>query len=629
MFIGADAARDPAVAKLTADLAGILAQYGPRRSDVGIGAIAAGFDYAAALLQGKPLHSLDEAGRAAVLAALQKIPGGRDALWVSSLLYKMTYLFNEETMRRVGTRYGGIEPPKTGEHQRWLSQLERAADSSEDVELEAEVIVIGTGAGGAAAAYELARRGVAVAMIEAGDHFTRQHFTGEWVEATTKIYRFTPALGNGFITILSGSSVGGTTTINSGTCYRTPDDILAKWRKRGLGWISPEELAPYFAGVEEMLGVAEGESRYVGPLYDIVKRGADAIGLGDVHRLHRNAPGCDGQALCPYGCPTAAKRSTDVSYVPAALEKGAYLYAGFKVDRLLRDGDRIAGVTAHGRRQDGSPVHLKIKAPNVILAMGTLHTPVFLMEQGIANKHLGRHLTVHPTGMVGGVFPGADLQNDKTIIQGVGSGGMIADHIRFEGATPPFAVYGLTLRSYGREWKEIVDAYASTAFFGFMISDTSEGRVWRNVKGLPVVTYWQNREDLRRYVKAMATNARIFFKAGAEKVVLHTAHADPVLRSEKDVDRFENRRWSSMDFTQSAYHPLGTARLGASAESGVVDEDHRVYGVEGLYVMDGSVVPTSPAVNPQITIMALASRAAVRLADRLNAKISTPTPVTV
>lgn len=604
---------EPGLRDTVAELARVLAGY--QAAAYPLGAVAAALDYAGILAGGKPLHKMDRAERKRVLALLERIPGAKDSLWLASLPYKTAYLLQEGAMKRMGARYGLPSPAQT-EKARWRSQITRAKEAEGDVELEAEAVVLGTGAGGAAAAYELASRGMAVAMIESGDYYDRRHFDGKYLDAFKRIYRFHPAVGNGFVTVITGDSVGGTTTINSGTCFRTPEEVLRRWQYDGLADFTPAEMAPYFSAVERMVGVEEASAAAVGPLYDTVRKGAAALGYHDVHRLHRNATGCDGQGLCQYGCPTEAKRSTNVSYVPSALNAGAVLYAGFRAERILREGNRVTGVTGTGRRADGSPVRLTIKAPNVIVSMGTLYTPIFLQEQGVRNPHLGRHLTVHPTGLVGGIIDGIDFMNERSIPQGVGMGDLSHEGIRFEGGTPPLSVYGAGARLNGERFRKTMEAYPNTAFFGFMVSDKSEGRVLRGPQGRPIVTYSVNQGDLKKYVKAMSIAARIMFRAGAHTVNMFTCHRDPLLTSERELDAWEKRKWKARDFNMSAYHPLGTARLGPTPIQGVCDADHRVFGWEGLYVMDGSNIPSSLGVNPQLTIMAMAVRAAQKLANR-------------
>src|SRR5690606_16335139 len=163
--------------------------------------------------------------------------------------------------------------------------------------------------------------------------YNRTHFNGKLTDAIAKLYRglgATTALGNVTIPIPIGRSVGGTTTINSGTCLRTPDAVLARWQKEfGLTELTPENLDPIFASVEEVINVTPAESKYVGEIGNVIADGARKIGLSKLHNLPRNAKGCDGQGLCQFGCPTDAKQSTNVSYVPRALDRGAFLFTGF------------------------------------------------------------------------------------------------------------------------------------------------------------------------------------------------------------------------------------------------------------------------------------------------------------
>jgi choline dehydrogenase-like flavoprotein len=136
----------------------------------------------------------------------------------------------------------------------------------------------------------------------------------------------------------------------------------------------------------------------------------------------------------------------------------------------------------------------------------------------------------------------------------------------------------------------------------------------------PHVTYRMNDADVKQYVEALAVTARMFFRAGATEVNLLGCGKMPVLKSEADIDVFLGRRWRARHFAMTSYHPLGTARLGATPDQGVVNAEHQVWGVEGLYVMDGSAVPSSLGVNPQVTIMAMATRAALRLAGRIEGR---------
>ena len=189
----------------------------------------------------------------------------------------------------------------------------------------------------------------------------------------------------------------------------------------------------------------------------------------------------------------------------------------------------------------------------------------------------------------------------------------------FEGGTIPFIGHGLFSNLYGKEFVEYCSRYQNTAYFGLMIRDTSEGKVRRGPHpDLPWISYHMNDRDFALFLKGIDTLARIYLKAGAQEVWIPGFNRLQIIRSETELDAFMSRRHKPRDFLMSAYHPLGTARIASSDAQGVCDQDHRVFGWQGLYVMDGSSVPTSLGANPQITIMTLAARAASKLADSIN-----------
>ncbi|MZR61324.1 GMC family oxidoreductase [Alcanivorax sp. DP30] len=572
------------------------------------------------LAHGRAFRQASPLQQSRFIEKLGRTPVSGKLLRVLCLPFKALYLLDEDTARATDCR-PPVQVPAQLERFRWQQQICAAKDCPEDQRLEADVVVIGSGAGGAAAAYELACRGLAVVILEEGHYYDRRDFSGKLSDIIPKLYRSsgaTVATGNATIPVPVGCNVGGTTTINSGTCMRTPQAILDQWQADGLGAFDADSMAPWFQQVETMLKVQRASADAVGPIGDIIDRGAAANGFQQRHGLMRNAEGCDGQGLCQFGCPTDAKQSTNVSYIPRALERGAFLYCGFRADSLRRRGNTITGVTASGTGSQGQPVRLSIQARHVVVAMGTLFTPQFLKQQGIRNRHLGRHLTLHPAGVVNGLFPDQTLGNSSCIPQGFGVSDLAEEGLMFEGGTVPLAGHGLFSNLYGREWIRHTENYPHTAYFGFMIRDTSEGRVYRGPsRGVPLIRYRMNRQDFRLFLRGIETLAHWYLDAGAREVQIPGPHHIATLTSKADLARFMKQRHKPADFLITAYHPLGTARLGASPEQGVCDPLHQVFGYAGLSVMDGSCVPSSLGANPQVTIMTLASRAASRLAERL------------
>jgi choline dehydrogenase-like flavoprotein len=505
-------------------------------------------------------------------------------------------------------------------------------DQPHDEELEVDVVVVGTGAGGAPVAARLAERGHAVVLLEEGGDFGRADFVGRPSELQRKLYRdrgLTFALGNTLIPLPVGSTVGGTTTINSGTCYRTPADVQRRWAlEHGLSDLGPGSLDAAFESVERMLGVAPSPPEALGEIPRLVARGADALGLAH-GPLQRNAPGCDGQGVCCFGCPTDAKRSTGLTYVPLALSRGALLYHHAKVTRILREGGRACGVEAIAKGGEGPPRRLVVRARAVVLACGALHTPVLLMENELASGsgQLGRNLSIHPAGFAFARFD-EPVRGWAGVPQGYAIEELADLGIRFEGAYPPPAFAAAALGLVGPAWTRTVEELDRLALFGFMIRDASRGRVVRGADGRPSVRYRLVDADVRAVVHAQAVLARVFLAAGAEEVRPGMQSFGP-LRAREDVDAFEREalaRARAHHLALSAYHPLGTCRMGRDPGRSVVSSEHEAHDVEGLFVIDGSAVPGPLGVNPQVTIMALSERASVFVERRVEGRRARTAP---
>jgi choline dehydrogenase-like flavoprotein len=506
---------------------------------------------------------------------------------------------------------------------RWWSQVTNGRELSEDLELECEVVVVGTGAGGAAAAYELARRGRAVVLLEEGDYHRRSELRGTGGGKYQRFYRdfgLTIGLGNVGAPIWAGKAVGGSTFINSGTCYRSSERVFSRWR-RELGLpaeFSEVGLHPYFERVEAMLGV-ETARDHLGTIGDIIARGADKLGL---HHgpLARNAPGCDGQGHCAYGCPTGAKRSTDVSYVPAALERGAMLVTAARVSHVDVVAGRAVGVsgTLLPSEEGGPRRTFKVKADAVIVAGGALMTPLLLDKSGACQTsgQLGKNLSIHPASVVFAKMP-ERVDQSRGIPQSYAIDQFMDRGLMFEGGSLPPDLAAASFPYSGHGYMEAMASYPHLATFGFMIEDESRGQVRRGPGGSPLLTYNLSRRDVRRMHEAFGLLAEVYLEAGAE-VVYPFVLGHEELRSKSDVERLRRAELKAGDFEVVGFHPLGTCKVGRDPKTSCVDPEHEAHDVRGLYVMDGSAVPSALGVNPQLTIMALALRAAEHLDARLS-----------
>ncbi|HRI71853.1 MAG TPA: GMC family oxidoreductase [Polyangium sp.] len=534
---------------------------------------------------------------------------------------KQYHFERPEMYRHVGCRFG--LPTVRDEKPRWMAQVTNGREITEYTNLECDVVVVGTGAGGAAAAYELASRGRAVLLLEEGDYHRRSSFDGRTSTAYRNLYReqgTMMALGNANIPVFAGRAVGGTTVINSGTCYRAPERTFAYWRSRyGLPQdFSSAGLAPYYERVEAMLGVAPANPLHLGAIAGIIARGAEHMGLS--HKaLSRNAPDCDGQGVCCFGCPTAAKRSTDVSYVPAALNKGAQLITGARVDYVDIVAGRARGVTA----TVGDPAlgekrpRIRVKAEAVIVAGGTFMTPL-LLEQSkacLSSGMLGKNLSLHPATKVLALFD-EPLDPWKGIPQSYTIDHFAEEGLLFEGGSMPFDVTALGVLWTGHRFMEIMEQFPHLATFGFMIQEKSRGSVRRGPHGRPLIFYRLREDDTRRMQRGVEILCEVYQAAGARRVFPFVAGHDEVTTKE-ELARLRASRIGAGDLDMAAFHPLGTCRIGTDPGRSCLGPDHEAHDVEGLFVCDGSAVPSSLGVNPQMTIMAMALRAAEVVDGRL------------
>jgi len=494
-----------------------------------------------------------------------------------------------------------------------------------DLELSAEACVIGTGAGGAAAACVLAERGLSVVVLEEGSYHDRKDFSAEPLEMTRALYRdcgMTTAIGvpgTPSFPIPLGRCVGGSTTINSGTCFRVPQRVIDHWKKdHGLNLF--DGLDEFYARVERDIHVEAPPLEKIGKNGQLLHRGAQELGLRS-GVIKRNAKGCRGTGVCAFGCPTDAKQSTLVSYVPRAVKAGARVLANVRAERILYERERARGVEAVlTHPESDQPIRkVRIRAPIVIVACGTCLTPNLLHRSKIGNSsgQLGRNLRVHPASKVMALFD-EEVRSWEGVPQSYYVNEWHDEGILIEGIAVPPSLGAIALPFTGHEHGALMERFASFASWGVMVSDSSHGRVRPGLRktGPPLMTYQLNQQDARKVQTGLARCAEIAFAAGA-KTVYTSIFGVPTLRSREDAQKLlRNSNVKSEDLELMAFHPLGTARMGPDSKTSVVDPYLEVHDVDGLFVTDGSVFPTSLEVNPQLTIMAFAVRTAEFIAAR-------------
>jgi choline dehydrogenase-like flavoprotein len=510
-----------------------------------------------------------------------------------------------ETVRPTGT---GAYTDGTGTFHPAERRVVAGASIAGERRIRVDACVIGSGAGGAVAAKELAQGGMRVAVLEEGEWHDTDDFTARPREMTRLLYRDAgqvATLGTPPIVLPLGRGVGGTTVVNSGTCFRTPPHVLRGWREDlGLVDLTEEALEPFFRRVERILNVAQVPPELAGANAHVVRRGAEALGWSGDY-LYRNVRGCIGSGVCAFGCPSGAKQHVGISYMPHAWEAGAITYTGARAERIEISGGAVRGVVA--RTRGGGA--LRVECDTVIVACGAIHTPVLLRRNGIRSDRLGRNLAIHPATGVRALMD-EEVELWRGVPQSYYVDEFAAEGLMFEGAAGPPDYIAMAMPGLGEVHRERMERYRRLSTFGVMVSDTSRGAV-RELAGAPRVRYDLDAADTARFKRGLELLTELYWAAGAREVLVPVRGLPPL--RDGDTSPLTRATVRARDLELMAFHPLGTAAMGADPATSVLDPDAGVHGVHGLHVADASAVPGALGVNPQITIMTLATRMAYRL----------------
>lgn len=571
----------------------------------------------------RPLHRLspEEQRRWVEATPSSRLRPSREALAGLRTVVNLAYAVDARVQGRIG--YDG-EPLVPLDAAPLPATPDLAVTTYPDVpaKLDCDVVIVGSGAGGAVTAHTLASAGLSVIVIEEGGPANGADRPKTLEDGLFDVYRdngITTTLGTPIISMPMGRAVGGTTVINSGTCFRTPDPVLHSWTRRGITAVSPEDMAPLFDEVEEVIGVAPTTDDALGANGEVFRRGAAELGLSG-GPIRRNARACHGHGRCAFGCPIDAKQGMAVSYLPRAVAAGARILAHCRVDTLDIAAGRARGVRAvvHDPATGKRRATVDVSARAVVLSAGAIFTPALLARHRVAggSGQLGRNLVIHPGAGTTARFD-TELRAWRGTMQSYYVDAKLDAGVLLEATFPPPGIgYSAgSLPGSGLEMKRHFAEFGHMAACGSIISDSGSGRVHATKRGT-LIRYTISPDDAAKVVEGIALACEIYLAAGASEAY-PMLPGFPVVRSRSDVDALRRARIRRGDLKLSAYHPMGTARMGTSAANSVVDAWGRMHEVAGLWVLDASILPSSTAVNPQITIMAMAARGARRLAGEL------------
>jgi len=575
----------------------------PRASRLGLGTALLGLEGLSIASYGHTLGAASQEQREALLKRVARLGG---APLVDSVKSIVLLAHGADTFAGEIAAVGSRHQPSRPDQQMTIVPAEEWPHSS-----SCDAVVIGSGAGGAFAARALVRAGLDTVIVEEGERWTVERIRGSHpLDRFAGIYRdggTTMALGNPPIALPLGRAVGGTTVINSGTCYRPPAAVAASWhREHGLALADLELLEPRIADVEGTIGVAPASMEVLGRNGELALEGAAALDWKSAP-LRRNAPGCRGSCQCAIGCPNNAKGGVHLNALPQACEAGARIVTGLEVQQVLSEAGKATGVRA--RSADGSEV--RISAPLVVVAAGAIPTPPLLRRSGLGrHARLGRNLSIHPATGISAGFEQAVVPWSG-VMQSVGIEELHDEGVLIEATGSPPGMGAISAPGYGAHLLGRLDRAPDRAMIGAMIADEPSGRVFGS--RTPIVSYRLAKADERRLSLAVEAMARVMLAAGASDVEL--GGGTPPVRSEAELEaamqRLDVRR-----LRLAGFHPTGSAAAGSDPARHPVDPEGRLRGVEGVWVADGSILPSCPGVNPQVSIMAMAAGVGEAAADR-------------
>jgi choline dehydrogenase-like flavoprotein len=498
------------------------------------------------------------------------------------------------------------------------------ADYDDELHERCEVLVVGSGPGGAVVAKELAERGHDVVLLEEGPPMGRRDFHQEAGEAMQRLLReggSRASRGNIVTPTMQAVVLGGGSVINSAICARPPAWIFDKWAERTGTSLTRELLDPHFDRVEAQLGVAPTPEEVQGERNLRFKRGCEALGMS-VEPIWRNVQGCKGSGECFTGCRNGAKKSVDVSYVPAAMRAGARVFTSVRVEQVVADGRRVTGVRGRIVEPFTRKTHGRVRfdADLVVLAAGCMATPVILQKSDLCGDcgWVGRDLRFHPGLAIMAMFP-EPIDPWKGATQGYHSLAYLEEGLKFEVLWSPPSVLATRMPGVGHAYQKHLLRYDHLAPFDVICAaDRSSGTVRARPGSLdPDIAYHFDQADVDLMRKGLGILSDICWASGAEAILPGLHGLPEIIERKEDAEIIRTHPLKASDTIAASNHAFCTTRMSPSARLGVVDESGRCHDLDNLYIADTGIFAASSGVNPMLLCMALADRIAETIHARL------------
>ncbi len=494
---------------------------------------------------------------------------------------------------------------------------------TQDTVLKCDVVIVGSGAGGGLAAGLLAEAGLDVILLEKGPFLSGEEFTEHESEMIRKTYDKQGAFqtSDGGVTIYAGSCLGGGTTINWTGAFETPDYVLDEWaRDHGLAFATDGEYAKSMTRVQAASFVNADNSPN-NPQNAALWRGSEKL-KQSVAVIARNVEGCaahpgtDSCGYCGMGCRRGNKRGTLTTYIQRASDKGARTVVGAEVRTVTQSLGHATGVEALVTTPEGRQVRLQVQAPRVVLAGGSIHTPAILLRSGIAHPAIGKNLFFHPTVGVTGRYaepikPWFGVMMSAVNKEYIQRDGNYGHWVETPPLHPGVGAMALAWENPQQHVGNVTDS-AHLAAFIVLTRDKFGGQVTVDKAGHPVVDYRLSAYDRNHLLLGMRHAFELHRAAGAAQVTFpHVTRktyniATSKMSADAWLDQMPGWGWKANQFALFTAHQMGTCAMGSDAARHPVDPTGQLRGLKGVFVADGSLMPTSAGINPMMSVMALA-----------------------
>lgn len=498
-------------------------------------------------------------------------------------------------------------------------------DVGRDLSETVDVCVIGSGAGGAVFAAEMAEAGHTVVMLEEGPYYTRADFDQRSDDMLGRLYgeRGWAATEDLSVNILYAKCVGGTTVVYWADSFRTPPDRLDLWtREFRLRGKSQEELRPHFEKIEKAIHVVPAAPELFNNNNWLIKKGAEALGWkGEtVTQARKNCVGC---GFAMEGCAYDAKQSMLVTYIPRAVERGAKLFASCRAEHLRVENGCAVGV--EGRFIDPrtqAPLHrLRVNSRVVVLAAGGVGSAVFLLRNGLANRNaqVGKNFFTNPGAMAWALFDQDVLMYRKIpAAYGImqfrqmrldGNGGYLeGGYLLLPNQLQP-AVAAVTLPGFGDLHRRYMQNFSRLGGTYAILDDENPGEIVLDAHGEPVFRYVLRGRDRLKTKDFLKKSAQVLLAAGAREVLIPST-PPLLLHDPRQTAPIDTLSLAPGTMVLAGPHMLSTCRRGEDRARCVVNSYGESHEIRNLWVVDGSSLPSSVSVDPSLTIMAFSSQSA-------------------